>query len=183
MCGREVELVNNARKMGRRNILLTKLMIVFGNRTVELRTAHKREFDLDNGIWTIKDSKAGHTIIRPIHDSVVADIEELKDLYPDTPILLPPTNEPFATVPVSGQSLVKIPETINKRLQLEKWNMHDLRRTIQSHMLALRIDEGVTEKIIGHVQQGTKANYNKHDYLVEQLEAYDKWINHLDGLT
>jgi len=60
--------------------------------------------------------------------------------------------------------------------------MHDLRRTIKSHMVRLNIDEGVTEKVLGHVQQGTNANYNRHDYLVEQLAAYDVWITHLNSL-
>ena len=49
-------------------------------------------------------------------------------------------------------------------------------------MLKLEIDEGVTEKVLGHVLTGTKANYNKHDYLKEQLAAYDVWLGHLDSL-
>ena len=177
-----LELQNNKRPIGRRNILIVKLIMAFGDRTVELRTANKEDFDLDNGIWMIKDAKAGNTIIRPIHDSLIGNIQELKDMYPDTPVLIPPMDTPNSKEPVTGGSLSRIPERFNTRLGIEHWSMHDLRRTIQTHMLKLEIDEGVTEKVLGHVLTGTKANYNKHDYLKEQLAAYDVWLGHLDSL-
>ncbi|MBO9492059.1 integrase family protein [Endozoicomonas sp. G2_1] len=175
-------LHNNKRPMGRRNLLITKLIIAFGDRTGELRTAQKTDFDLMNGIWSVPDSKNKSTIIRPIHESLKPDIQALIDLYPDTGTLIPPSDKPHSREPVSGQSLVGIPVTINKRLCLDKWNMHDLRRTIDTHMAKLGIDDVVTEKILGHKLKGIKGNYQKHDYIAEQLEAYNTWINYLDGL-
>lgn len=174
---------NNKYPISRRNLIVIKLIMAFGDRTKELRTANKSDFDLVNGIWTIKDSKAGISIIRPIHDDVISDLQELIAMYPKTKILLPPMTKPESKTPVSGQSLVGIPSRVSSRLGLAKWNMHDLRRTIKTHMLKLKIDEGVTEKVLGHTLKGTDANYNKHNYLDEQLAAYDKWLGHLNGLT
>ena len=61
--------------------------------------------------------------------------------------------------------------------------MHDLRRTIKTHMRKLKVERDVTEKILGHAKKGVDCNYDHHDYLDEQLTAYDKWIKHLGGLA
>lgn len=181
--GSEQPLMNNRRKMNKRTLLIVKLIMAFGDRTKELRTAYKKDFNLEQGIWTIKGSKAGNTIIRPIHQSLIGDIKEIIDMHPHTAILLPPTSKPYSTVPVGGSALGGIPKLINKRLGLDDWAMHDLRRTIKTHMIKLKVDRNVTEKVLGHTMKGVDGNYDKHDYLDEQLAAYDLWLGHLNGLV
>jgi len=180
--GKEVETIPHPRRMGKRNLLIVKLILAFGGRTAELRKSLKSDFDLVICVWKVTDRKTGNTILRPIHDSLVDDIQELIDMYPDTECLLPPMPKPKSKTPVSGQSIVELPEKICSRLNIDKWNMHDLRRTIITHTRDLGVDFEVAEKLLSHVSVGSMKNYNKYSFLKEQLAAYDVWIGHLDGL-
>lgn len=176
---------DSRRRIGKRNMLIMKLILVFGCRTVELRRALKSEFDMVNNIWVVPDfkSKTGHTIRRPIPAAVKPDIQLLIDLYPRTPILVPPETKVDSKTPASGQTLASIAPRINEILCLDSWGAHDLRRTIDTKMAELGVLPHVTEKIIGHKMQGVMAIYNKHDYLADQLIAYELWLKHLDNLS
>jgi integrase len=180
--GKDEHLENNRWKLKKRTLIIVKLIMAFGDRTKELRIANKSDFNLEQGIWTVTNAKAKNTIIRPIHASLFNDIKDLIAMHPHTPLLLPPTNKPYSLTPVTSGALVGIPKLINKRLKLDDWAMHDLRRTIKTHMRNLGVERDVTEKILGHVQKGVDGNYDLHGYLDEQLAAYTLWIDHLDGL-
>lgn len=61
-----------------RNLL--KLLIVFGARTQELRLSTWAEWDFDTGLWTVpkSNSKTSEKIVRPIPESLIEWLCELK---------------------------------------------------------------------------------------------------------
>ncbi len=63
-----------------------------------------------------------------------------------------------------------------KKLPIEGWSPHDLRRTSRTMLAALGCPDAVAEAILGHIQPGIKGTYNRH--------AYDKerrvWLALLD---
>lgn len=171
--------------IGSRNRLVTILVLLYGCRTVELRTSLKTDWDLKNRVWTATDTKAGHTVRRPIPDPFVPYIQRLIDFFPNSQYLVPVEDayNKGKDKPVSGQSLVNITNRISEHLGLATWGLHDCRRTLDTSLSELGIPPYIIEKMLGHKLAGVMAVYNKHDYLKDQEHAYVTWYNHLQRLN
>lgn len=61
--------------------------------------------------------------------------------------------------------------------------MHDLRRTLATHMNNMGIAPHVVEQLLGHAMPGVMAIYNRSQYLPEKLDALSKWVERLDVLA
>jgi integrase len=61
------------------------------------------------------------------------------------------------------------------RVELKPWVIHDLRRTLRTHLSALRIPDHIAEMVIGHGRQGLQRVYDQHRYLNEMREALAMW--------
>lgn len=75
------------------------------------------------------------------------------------------------------------PKHIRPRLPVIHWAPHDLRRTGRTMLAALGCPAEIGEAILGHLQPGVQAVYNRHGYDAERrvwLEALGK---HLEGLV
>jgi integrase len=66
---------------------------------------------------------------------------------------------------------------------MEGWVLHDLRRVIRSHMSAMKIDENVAEKVLGHVPKGLRKTYDRHSYFDEKKEALEMWARQLRAIV
>ncbi len=60
-----------------------------------------------------------------------------------------------------------------KKLPIEGWSPHDLRRTSRTLLAAIGCPDPVAEAIIGHIQPGIKGTYNRHQYDAERRH----WLN------
>jgi integrase len=63
------------------------------------------------------------------------------------------------------------------------WVTHDLRRTITAGMQRLKIDERVSERVLGHVKGGIVGVYHVYEYHDEKAAAYQQWADHVDTLA
>jgi integrase len=169
--------------LGDRNRLATILILLFGCRTVELRTSLKKDWDFKNKVWTAEDTKAGHTVRRPIPDPFVPYLQKLITFFPDSAYLLPvePAYNKGIDKPVSGQSLTNMSGIVCRELGFEKFGLHDFRRTLDTSLSAMRIPPYIIEKMLGHKLTGVMAVYNKHDYIEEQEHAYLTWFDYLQN--
>jgi integrase len=55
-----------------------------------------------------------------------------------------------------------------KKLPVQGWSPHDLRRTSRTMLAALGCPDPVAEAILGHIQPGIKGTYNIHGYDAER---------------
>lgn len=62
---------------------------------------------------------------------------------------------------------------------IERWTIHDLRRTAATHMARLGVDEIVVERVLGHRIGGVKGVYNRYRYLDEKRAALALWAKEL----
>jgi integrase len=66
------------------------------------------------------------------------------------------------------------------------WRLHDLRRTVVTHMVELGIAPHVIEAVVNHVS-GVKAGvagvYNRSNLLPARREALERWATHVIGLV
>ena len=83
----------------------------------------------------------------------------------------------FSTVsgarPISG--FTKFKQRLDRRLGAAvpaNWTLHDIRRTMRTHLSALPISGTVAELMIGHKQRGVRAVYDRFAYLDEQRSGF-----------
>ena len=65
--------------------------------------------------------------------------------------------------------------------KIDRWTIHDLRRTAATHMARLGVDEIVIERVLGHRIGGVKAVYNRYRYIEEKRAALKLWATELLG--
>jgi len=71
----------------------------------------------------------------------------------------------------------------DKRVTLPAFVNHDIRRTVRTHLSALRIGEEVREAVLAHVRPGIKGVYDQLQYLEEKREALTLWNARLHSIV
>jgi integrase len=66
--------------------------------------------------------------------------------------------------------------------QLERWTIHDLRRTARSLLSRAGVLPHVAEQVLGHVQAGIVAVYDRHTYDVEKANALQRLAELLQSI-
>jgi integrase len=176
-----------------KNKVMLRLALFFGCRIGELRLAEHSHFDLKERLWTVPKeiSKTGKAIKRPIIDEIVPMIRYAMDISKSIKWLFPKikgenageihTTATFhTTIPGHLTDFINLKYLDGNPEKMTSWSVHDLRRTARTNWAKLGVNEGVSEKMLGHVLQGVLANYNHHDYLEEMKEAYRIWFYKLE---
>ena len=57
--------------------------------------------------------------------------------------------------------------------------LHDLRRTVRTHLSRLKVPEVVGELVLGHALRGIAGTYNIYDFEAEKRKASDAWSSQL----
>ena len=73
-----------------------------------------------------------------------------------------------------------------EEVEIEHWNLHDLRRTAATNMARLSIPVRVTEAALNHVSGtggGIVAVYQRHDFADEKRGAMDTWSRFVSDLV
>ena len=156
----------------------TKLLMIFGARNSEIRTARRSEFDLSEMLWTlpVDRSKTSKIIRRPIPELAAQLIRELDEVYGVDGYLIPGahTNTPMTTHSIA-RFCKRIWGKLHTQFEMDSFIPHDFRRTLSTRISEKGVLPHVTEKMLGHELQGVMAVYNKHDWIDEQRAAYQLW--------
>lgn len=65
--------------------------------------------------------------------------------------------------------------------EIAHFTLHDLRRTVRTHLSRLRVDEVVAELTLGHTLKGLQARYNLYRFEKEKRDALVLWAADLLG--
>lgn len=57
--------------------------------------------------------------------------------------------------------------------------VHDLRRTVRTHLARLQVPEVVAELVLGHALRGVAGTYNVYDFETEKHHALERWSTEL----
>ncbi len=55
------------------------------------------------------------------------------------------------------------------------WVVHDIRRSVATHLARLGVPQEHVERVLGHVVQGVAGTYNRYSYLDEKRAALETW--------
>ncbi|ENZ8418297.1 site-specific integrase [Klebsiella pneumoniae] len=156
------------------NKVLHQLLLLWGARLSELRLATASEFNMDDLIWTTpgEHSKMGNVIRRPVFGQVKPFVERLLNAGND---VLFPGQE--LDKPIDRSSANLYMKKLRNKIDIPEWRTHDFRRSLVTNLSGEGVMPHVTEKMLGHELGGVMAVYNKHDWLVEQKEAYELYAD------
>lgn len=131
---------------------------------------------MERGIWTVPKelSKTGKPIRRPIPTKVRSILERVMATYDD--VLFPGFD---LNTPITISAANKYIRRLRATLKLEYWRTHDFRRSLSTGASELGVMPHVVEKMLGHELGGVLSVYNKHDWLDEQLKAYECYAEKL----
>jgi integrase len=172
---------------------IARMLLLTGQRHREVSEAPWSEFDLAKGVWTISQhrfkSAAAHIV--PLTDDVLALLGELPR-FRLGPYLFSTTRGEKPTRINSKQkdqidagmsrtlrAMARMRGDDTSRVALRAWVIHDLRRTLRTHLSALRILDHVAEMVIGHGRRGLQRVYDQHRYEAEMREALTMWAARL----
>lgn len=162
-----------------------RLLLLTGQRHHEVSKAPWAEFDLNKGLWTISRARFKSDV-----PHVVPLTKEALDLLAEVP-RFQSGDHVFSTT--SGKKPTSISNKVKADLdwrmssilgkESQPWVIHDLRRTMRSHLSALRIPDHVAEMVIGHGRKGLQRVYDQHRYEIEMREALTMWATRLRSIV
>lgn len=153
-----------------------QLLIISGQRKSDVSDADWSEFDFDKRLWVIKAEryKTGVAQVVPLTREMLALLDQLP-CYQSGEFVF---SSSWGRAPVTNFSKPKLRLDARMRAALPKlpdWVVHDIRRTVRSHLSALPVEQHVRELVIGHAQAGVKGIYDRYEYLDEKREALELW--------
>lgn len=165
-----------------RNKVILRCAMVFGCRISELCKSQKSDFDLDTKLFTTqRENTKGslHSIVRPIPDDLIADLQYMKDQSPSFVYMFPNRDGDH---PANGSSVSQIAKACHQEIEgVATFRMHDFRRTISTHLTDAGCPLQFTEKLLGHKMKGVLAIYNKSPMLDGLTEWVNRWVLMLKG--
>ncbi|XDF78098.1 site-specific integrase [Aliivibrio fischeri] len=184
-----LEAIHHSR-MARKNKIFLKLCLIYGCRNGELRRCKKEHFNFTDGIWTVppENHKVGKItkkpLLRPITPEIKALLEEVFSFNKNSEYVFLNAN---GDTMMGRSATLSLPYNIsqwirkNKKIELEHWSVHDLRKTARTNFSQLT-EPHVAEIMLGHKLAGQWQVYDLYDYIKEQKEALLKWCEKLSSL-
>lgn len=158
-----------------------RLLLLTLQRRDEVFSADVAEFDLNSATWTIPAARAKNGVVHIVPLSVAA-LAEVKSLIGDRRDgkLFPARGRAEHAPSGFSRSWARIREAVETELKrpVERFTMHDLRRTGATGMQRLGIRLEVTEAVLNHVsgsRGGIVGVYQRHHFTEEKREALRLW--------
>jgi integrase len=156
---------------------VVKLLILTGQRLTEISALSWMEINAGKRLITIPGSrmKGGRAHEVPLCDDALALLQSATRF-----------SGPFVFTTTSGaksfSGFSKAKARIDKLCGVTEWVLHDLRRTMRTHLSALPVQDMVRELVIAHARPGLHAVYDQHSYQDEKRECLRLWELRLRGI-
>ena len=166
-----------------------RLLLLTLQRREEVFSADVGEFDLKNAVWTIPGSRAKNGVVHLVPLSAAA-LAEIKPLIGERKEgkLFPARGRAEHAPSGFSRSWARVREAVEKELgrPVERFTMHDLRRTGATGLQRLGVRLEVTEAVLNHVsgsRGGIVGVYQRHHFTEEKRHALELWAAELRKLT
>ena len=169
------------------NRLALKLILLTLVRKSELILGTWDEVDFANAMWTIpkqrmKGSKA-HTVY--LSQQALDIMIALHTCAGGSRFLLPSrydTNKPMSNATLNRVTTLVVERAKGKGLPLERFTVHDLRRTGSTMLNELGFNSDWIEKCLAHEQgRSSRGVYNKAEYAEQRRHMLQEWADMIDA--
>jgi integrase len=93
-------------------------------------------------------------------------------------------NAVFGRGPNGFQAWSQSKRRLDARLGFDRdWDLHDLRRTVETRLIGLGVQKDYVNRILNHAQGPIDEAYNQYEYLGEKELALKRWAAELDRIT
>jgi integrase len=150
---------------------IIRMLILTGQREREVANMCWSEVNLDTQLWTIPAlrMKGGRAHEVPLAPEATTLLRGLPGFTAGDCV--------FTTTggakPVNGFSKAKV--RVDKLSGATGWVIHDLRRTMRTHLSALPVQDLVRELVIAHAKRGLHKVYDQHAYQEEKRRCLELW--------
>jgi integrase len=163
---------------------IVKLLLFTACRRDEIGGLVRAEFNSDSGLLTITGArtKSGRPLILTL-PPVAADILRGTPQRAGREFFFGLSGGAFSRW--SWEKLALDGRLAQAGYRLERWTLHDLRRTVRTGMGKIGIKPHIAELVLNHVghKSGIGAVYDTHDYMAEIAEALASWSRHLMAIV
>jgi integrase len=175
-----------------------RMLLLTGQRKSEVADARWPEFDLDKGLWTIPAPrmKTDSPHVVPLVPEVVALLKTLPRFKRGGHLF----TTMFGEKPINGFSKSKARldghmvelllgfardnvDDDSGAVTLRPFVIHDIRRTVRTHLSALPVPDLVRELVIAHTKTGLHKVYDQYAYLNERRHALELWTARLRSIV
>jgi integrase len=159
---------------------IVRLLMLTGARASEIGGLCWSELNLDAGTWTLPSARSknkhAHSIVLPA--PALDIIRSLPQQLNRDCLFGTRSDHGFA-----AWSHAK--PLLDRKLggKVEGWRLHDIRRSVATHMAELGTPPHIVESVLGHYRQGVATTYNKSRYDREATAALATWAAHLLALV
>lgn len=161
--------------------LALRFLLLVPARKGELIAAKWTDVDFSANTWDIPDygSKNGAPLRHRLPSQAMAVLRELKQLAMDSEWVLPSSRGlgkghiASSTMNTALRGIKGLPKGVV---------IHDLRRTVRTHLSELGIPTNVAELCLNHRPTGIKGVYDRAELIGQRHAALQKWENYLTAL-
>lgn len=170
--------------------LFVRLLAVTGQRRNEVAALDWKELDRAKRQWLLPAARAKNAVehLVPLSDLAVAELDQLAggSEWPRRGLVFKATDK----TSITGFSKAKraLDDLMLNRLAqdqldaaIDPWRLHDLRRSMATHMQALGVPADVIEacenRVAGQSKQGAVRVYQRHAFEAEKRAAMDRWAS------
>ncbi len=170
--------------------IVLKLLLLTGQRSVEVSQAPIDEFDLEDRVWIISGerTKNGKPHKIPLTDKAMELVYKAIRLSaegaPDSPYLFPGWTGrkglKRGTISIGKTAPHHALKRVTANTKLNRFNVHDFRKICATQMAELGVLMEIVSEILNHsVNTVTARHYAKPSYLPQMREALELWSEHL----
>jgi integrase len=156
---------------------IVRLLILLGSRAGEIGGMRWGELNLDSGTWALPADRSknhrAHAIVLP---APALDIIRGVPQQIGRDWLFGVRGNGFA-------EWSRAKHRLDQRLGVPAWKVHDIRRSVATHMGDLGFAPHVIEGVLGHHRQNVATTYNRSRYDREVTAALAAWAAHVLALV
>jgi len=67
--------------------------------------------------------------------------------------------------------------------ELAPWDLHDLRRTVETRLASIKVRKEIANRILNHAAAPITETYDLYDYLPDKADALQRWADKLDTIV
>jgi integrase len=159
-----------------------QLLMLTGCRESEICSARRAWYDDKAATLLIppEQYKSGRNFLVTLPDEAKRIIDDLPR-FNGGDFMLSTTNGEKPIAGVARKTLDLLHTKAEKILghPMKQFSLHDLRRTVRTHLSRLGVSDVVAELVLGHALKGLQARYNVYGFADEKRDALQKWAGAL----
>ena len=163
-----------------------RLLILTGCREMEICSARRSWYDAKAATLLIPPEryKSGRDFLVTLSPEANRILKGLP-VFNEGDCLFSTTNgaKPIAGIARKTIDLLQSKAEAILKHPMKRFSLHDLRRTVRTHLSRLGVTDVVAELVLGHALSGLAARYNVYGFADEKRNALGKWEKALTGRT